>query len=326
MLEYIGKRLLMMIPVLLGISFIIFSIMSLTKGDPAKLILGEGASQEVIEKTREELGLNDPFVIRYAKYVFHASLGDFGKSYRTGNPVSTEIFARFPTTFYIAFFGILIATFVAIPAGVISAVKQYSMIDFFTTFVAMLLTSMPGFFVGMLLILVFALILGVLPATGISTWKHFILPSLAVASVTMANFIRMTRSTMLEVIRQDYIRTAKAKGASQQRIIFTHCLRNALLPVITVIGINFGVQLGGTIMIEAVFAIPGLGTYMINAIRQKDIPAVMGSVIFAAVVAGFINLIVDILYAYIDPRIKSQYEKGSGRDRRGKSRRDAERV
>jgi peptide/nickel transport system permease protein len=230
--------------------------------------------------------------------------------------VSEEIFSRFPTTFYIAFLGILFATLFAIPVGVISAVKQYSAVDVLTTVAAMLLTSMPGFFVGMLLILVFALMLRIFPATGIATWRHFILPSLSVASVTMANFIRMTRSTMLEVIRQDYVRTARAKGASMRRVIFTHCLRNSLLPVVTVIGINFGVQLGGTIMIEAVFAIPGLGTYMINAIRQKDIPAVMGSVIFAAIVAGIVNLIVDILYAYIDPRVKSHYERFTKRRRR----------
>ncbi|MDR3354921.1 MAG: ABC transporter permease [Synergistaceae bacterium] len=316
MIRYIGQRLLMMIPVILGISLIIFSIMDLTKGDPARLILGEGATLEAIEAKREELGLNDHFIVRYVKYIAGVAVGDFGRSYRTDAPVSEEIFSRFPTTFYIAFLGILFATLFAIPAGVISAVRQYSAIDVITTVVAMLLTSMPGFFVGMLLILVFALMLRIFPATGISTWKHFILPSLSVASVTMANFIRMTRSTMLEVIRQDYIRTARAKGASVRRVIFTHCLRNSLLPVVTVIGINFGVQLGGTIMIEAVFAIPGLGTYMINAIRQKDIPAVMGSVIFAAIVAGIVNLAVDIMYAYIDPRVKSHYERFTKRGRR----------
>jgi peptide/nickel transport system permease protein len=315
-IKYIGQRLLMMIPVILGISFIIFSIMNLTKGDPARLILGEGATLEAIEGKREELGLNDHFIVRYAKYISRVAVGDFGRSYRTDAPVSEEIFSRFPTTFYIAFLGILFATLFAVPVGVISAVKQYSAIDIITTVVAMLLTSMPGFFVGMLLILSFALMLRIFPATGIGTWKHFILPSLSVASVTMANFIRMTRSTMLEVIRQDYVRTARAKGASIRRVIFTHCLRNSLLPVVTVIGINFGIQLGGTIMIEAVFAIPGLGTYMINAIRQKDIPAVMGSVIFAAIVAGIVNLSVDILYAYIDPRVKSHYEKFSKRGRR----------
>ncbi|MDR0647979.1 MAG: ABC transporter permease [Synergistaceae bacterium] len=320
MIRYIGQRLLMMIPVILGISFIIFSIMNLTKGDPARLILGEGATLEAIEAKREELGLNDAFIVRYAKYIARVAIGDFGRSYRTDAPVSEEIFSRFPTTFYIAFLGILFATLFAVPVGVISAVKQYSAIDIITTVVAMLLTSMPGFFVGMLLILSFALMLRIFPATGIGTWRHFILPSLSVASVTMANFIRMTRSTMLEVIRQDYVRTARAKGASMRRVIFTHCLRNSLLPVVTVVGINFGVQLGGTIMIEAVFAIPGLGTYMINAIRQKDIPAVMGSVIFAAIVAGIINLAVDILYAYIDPRVKSHYERFTKRGRRNAQR------
>jgi peptide/nickel transport system permease protein len=319
-IRYIGQRLLMMIPVILGISFIIFSIMNLTKGDPARLILGEGATLEAIEAKREELGLNDAFIVRYAKYIARVAIGDFGRSYRTDAPVSEEIFSRFPTTFYIAFLGILFATLFAVPVGVISAVKQYSAIDIITTVVAMLLTSMPGFFVGMLLILSFALMLRIFPATGIGTWRHFILPSLSVASVTMANFIRMTRSTMLEVIRQDYVRTARAKGASMRRVIFTHCLRNSLLPVVTVVGINFGVQLGGTIMIEAVFAIPGLGTYMINAIRQKDIPAVMGSVIFAAIVAGIINLAVDILYAYIDPRVKSHYERFTKRGRRNAQR------
>ena len=174
----------------------------------------------------------------------------------------------------------------------------------------MLLTAMPGFFVGMLLILLFALKLNILPATGISSWKHFVLPSLAVASVTMATFIRMTRSTMLEVIRQDYVRTARAKGASKPRIVFRHCLRNALLPIVTVIGMNFAHQLGGTVMIEAVFAIPGLGSHMVTAVRQKDTPVVMASIIFVAIVAGLMNLLVDILYTYIDPRVKTQYTKG----------------
>ena len=173
-----------------------------------------------------------------------------------------------------------------------------------------MLTAMPGFFVGMLLILVLNLKLDLLPATGISSWQHFIMPSLAVASVTMATFIRMTRSTMLEVIRQDYVRTARAKGASHPRIVFKHCLRNALLPIVTVIGMNFAHQLGGTVMIEAVFAIPGLGSHMVTAVRQKDTPVVMAAVIFVAVVAGLVNLLVDILYTYIDPRVKTQYTKG----------------
>ncbi|HOG01654.1 MAG TPA: ABC transporter permease [Clostridia bacterium] len=309
MLRYILKRLLMMIPVILGISFIIFTIMSLTPGDPARLILGEDAPAEDVVKLRMELGLDDPFPTRFARYIANALRGDFGTSYRTRQPVFKEIFSRLPTTFMIAFFGILIAVTIGLPIGIISAVKQYSLIDTVSTIAAMLLTAMPGFFVGMLLILLCALKLGILPATGIATWKHFIMPSLAVASVTMATFIRMTRSTMLEVIRQDYVRTARAKGASKPLIVFRHCLRNALLPIVTVIGMNFAHQLGGTVMIEAVFAIPGLGSHMVTAVRQKDTPVVMASIIFVAVVAGLMNLIVDILYTYIDPRVKTQYTK-----------------
>ena len=280
MLRYIMKRLLMMIPVILGITFIIFAIMNFTPGDPAKLILGEEATAEDVAKLRTELGLDDPFLVRFARYVINAVQG------------------------------ILIAVFIGVPIGILSAVKQHSIIDTISTIGAMLLTAMPGFFVGMLLILLFALKLNILPATGISSWKHFVLPSLAVASVTMATFIRMTRSTMLEVIRQDYVRTARAKGASESRIVFRHCLRNALLPIITVIGMNFAHQLGGTVMIEAVFAIPGLGSHMVTAVRQKDTPVVMASIIFVAVVAGLMNLLVDILYTYIDPRVKTQYTKG----------------
>lgn len=310
--RYIIKRLLMLIPVLLGISFIIFSIMSLTKGDPARMILGEEATKEQIEAKREELGLNKPFLIRFFSYVFNACKGDFGNSYRNGKPVVKEIADRFPTTFRIAFQGILIAVCVGLPIGILSACKQYSIIDTISTAGAMLLTAMPGFFVGMLLILLFNIKLKLLPATGIETWKHYIMPSLAVASVTMAGFIRMTRSTMLEVIRQDYVRTARSKGATEGRVIFRHCLRNALLPIVTVIGMNFAAQLGGTVMIEQVFAIPGLGSHMVTAVRQKDIPVVMGSVIFVAFVAGVVNLIVDILYTYIDPRVKSTFARKKG--------------
>ena len=309
MLRYIFKRLLMMIPVILGITFIIFAIMSFTPGDPARLILGEDAPPEDVAELRQELGLDDPFLVRFARYIIDAVQGDFGTSYRNRQPVFDEIFERFPTTFYGAFFGILIAVFIGLPIGIVSAVKQYSIIDTISTMAAMLLTAMPGFFVGMLLILLFALTLNILPATGISSWRHYILPSLAVASVTMATFIRMTRSTMLEVIRQDYVRTARAKGASRSRIVFRHCLRNALLPIVTVIGMNFAHQLGGTVMIEAVFAIPGLGSHMVTAVRQKDIPVVMASIIFVSIVAGLMNLLVDILYTYIDPRVKTQYTK-----------------
>ena len=309
MLKYIAKRLLMLIPVILGISFIIFSIMSLTPGDPARLILGENASEEQVHELRIQMGLDNPFVIRYADYIFDAVKGDFGKSYRNGIPVFEEIFSRFPNTIKLAFWGITLSIVIGIPVGIISAVKQYTIIDSLSLVAAMLLTSIPAFWLGLMLILVFSLKLDLLPTTGVDTWKNFVMPSVTLAAGTMATLIRMTRSTMLEVIRQDYIRTAKAKGAGERRIVFKHALRNALLPVVTVIGINFGFQLGGAMIIETVFAMPGLGTLMITSVRMRDTPMVMASVLFVAVAIGITNLAVDILYAYIDPRIRAQYAK-----------------
>lgn len=310
MLKYILKRLLMMVPVIIGISFILFCIMNLTPGDPARLILGESAIQADVDKLREEMGLNEPFFLRYSKFMANAVRGDFGKSYSTNLPVSQELFSRFPTTLRLSFFGISIAVIVGIPVGIISAVRQYTFIDTASLITALLLTSMPGFWLGLMLILIFSLKLNLFPVTGIDTWVHYILPSITLASGTMAMLIRMTRSTMLEVIRQDYIRTAKAKGAGEKRIVFKHALRNALLPVVTVVGINFGILLGGAVIAESVFAIPGLGTLMINSVKMKDAPMVMTAIMFVALIAGIVNLAVDILYIYIDPRTKTQYTKG----------------
>lgn len=309
MLKYIGKRLLLMVPVILGVSFIIFSIMNLTPGDPALLILGEAATPQAVHELRQEMGLNDNFFIRYGKYVANAFQLDFGRSYRTRLPVIQEIFTRFPNTLTLAFWGITLAVIIGLPIGVISAVKQYTLIDGLSLATALLMTSMPAFWLGLILMLTFSLRLNLLPATGADTWRNFVLPSITLAIGTMALLIRMTRSTMLEVIRQDYIRTAKSKGCSTREVIFNHALRNAMLPVITVIGINFGFQLGGAMITETVFAMPGLGTLMITSVRMKDTPVVMASVLFVAILAGLVNLLVDILYVLIDPRIKSQYIK-----------------
>ncbi len=307
MLRYIWKRLILMIPVLIGVSFIIFTIMNLTPGDPAMMILGEGAPKEALEAKREELGLNDPFIVRYINYLTDTVRGDFGNSYRTGIKVFDEIKTRLPYTLQLATISIIVAVIIGLPIGVISAVKQYSLVDTSTMAVSLLVTSMPGFFLAMILILIFSLKLGWLPLIGLTSWKHYILPAIASASGTTASLMRMTRSTMLEVIRQDYIRTARAKGATENKVIYGHALRNALLPVVTVIGVNFGFALGGSIVIEQVFSIPGLGQLMINSIRTKDTPMVLASVLCAAVFASFVNLLVDILYSYIDPRLTSQY-------------------
>ena len=309
MLKYIGKRLLWMLPVVLGISFILFTIMDLTPGDPARVILGEYASQEDVDALREDMGLNDNFFVRYGKYIVSAVTGDLGQSYRTGVPVVEEIAARFPVTLKIAVMAMFIAVFIGIPVGIISAVRQYSFADIVATMSALAFTSIPAFWLGLLLILLLSVQLHLLPAIGSDSWKHLIMPSVSLAAAQMATIMRMTRSTMLEVIRQDYIRTAKAKGAEPRRIIFHHAIKNALLPVITTVGLSISNLLGGALIIENVFGISGLGTLMVNSEKSKDAPMLIGSVMFAAVVAGLVNLSVDVLYTYIDPRIKAQFVK-----------------
>ena len=309
MLKYIGKRLLLMLPVILGISFILFTIMDLTPGDPARVILGEYASQDEINALREEMGLNDNFFVRYGRYVADAVTGDFGTSYRSSTPVVEEIAARFPATLQIAMLAMFIAVLIGIPVGIISAVRQYSFADILSTVAALAFTSIPAFWLGLLLILLFSVRLKLLPAVGSDTWKHMLMPAVSLAAAQMATIIRMTRSTLLEVIRQDYIRTAKAKGAPQKRIVFHHAIKNALLPVITTVGLSMGNLLGGALIIENVFGISGLGTLMVNSVKSKDTPMLIGSVMFAAVVAGLVNLAVDVLYTYIDPRIKAQFVK-----------------
>lgn len=307
MTRYIVKRLLYMIPVLLGVSFLIFGIMALTPGDPAMQILGDGATPEALAALREEMGLNDPFLVRYFHYLYNALHGDLGNSYMTKLPVFNEILHRLPYTIRLAFFSIGFAMVVGIPVGMLSAVKQYSLLDTSVLGLSLLLTSMPGFLIGLLLMLVFSVHLGWLPMIGLDSVKAHIMPCLAAGSPTLAAMVRMTRTTMLEVIRQDYIRTARAKGATEGRIIFHHALQNSLLPVITVAGMNFGVNLGGSIVIEQLFAIPGIGQFMINGIRQKDTPVVIAAVMTAALMASLANLLVDIIYTYVDPRLKSRF-------------------
>lgn len=309
MYRYILKRILLMIPVLLGITLIIFSIMELTPGNAAMLILPDDAQPEEIAALEEELGLNDPLIVRYARYVGNLLRGDLGKSYRTGVPIIEEVKARLPHTFRLAFFGVWLSTLLAVPIGVISAVKQYSLADTFSMMIALVLTSMPGFWLGMMIVLLFSIRLGWFPATGVDTWRNFVLPVLTVGCVSMSTLTRMTRSTMLEAIRQDYIRTARAKGQQEAKVILKHAFKNAALPLVTVWGNNFGHQLGGTTAIETVFAIPGMGYYIVQAIRMKDMPAIVSSLLIVCFMASVVNLLVDILYAFIDPRLRAQYAR-----------------
>jgi peptide/nickel transport system permease protein len=310
MYRYVLKRLLLMIPIILGVSFIIFSILAITPGDPASIILGSGALQEDIDKLNDQLGYNLPFIQRYLKYLYDAVFRfDFGISYATKLPVFKEVIAKAPISLTIAFNAILCAACIGIPIGVLSAVKQYSLLDTVPTFIAMFLASVPAFWLGMMLLLFFSLRLGWLPTNGIATWKHFVLPMFALGLPYAAQQLRFTRSSMLETIRQDYIRTARAKGASERAVIWTHAMKNALLPVVTIIGVNFSVLLGGAIVTETLFGIPGLGSYIVNGIKMKDVPVVMAGTMLLAVMFSFIMLLVDLLYAFIDPRIKAKYAR-----------------
>lgn len=310
MFKYICKRLLMMVPVLIGISFVIFVLMDITPGDPARFILGDYASNEAVDALRDQLGLNDPFFKRYFEYLLQVIQGDFGTSWQTNVPVLQELGSRIPTTLVLALIATCLMTLIGVPLGIISAIKRHTAIDTVCTFGAFILASVPSFWLGLMMMLLFSLKLGWLPATGVGSIANFIMPSITLASVMLASLLRMSRSSMLEVTRQDYIRTARAKGADEKRIVMKHALRNALLPIITLVGLNFGNLMGGTLIIESVFAMPGLGTLIINSVKVKNTPVVLGGILFVAVCISVITLLVDIIYSFIDPRIRDQYSKG----------------
>ncbi|WMM25954.1 ABC transporter permease [Tissierella sp. MB52-C2] len=307
MSKYILRRLLLLIPVIIGVTFLVFTIMYFTPGDPAKLILGESAQPAQVEALREEMGLNDPFIVQYFRFITKAITGDFGRSYSTNRPVFDEVFSRFPATLKLTAAAMLIAIAIGIPVGIISATKQYSALDSISMIGALIGVSMPVFWLGLMLILVFSVNLRLLPSSGSETLKHLILPAFSLGVGSAAIITRMTRSSMLEVIRQDYIRTARSKGVAEKKVVNRHALKNALIPVVTVVGLQFGGLLGGAVLTESVFSWPGVGRLMVDAIRQKDSPMVLASVVFISVTFSFVNLLVDLLYAFIDPRIKSQY-------------------
>ena len=309
MSRYILKRVLLMIPILLGVTIIVFTIMSFTPGDPARLILGQSASQEAVDSLHREMGLDDPFLVRYFRYMGGIPRGDFGTSYRTNRPVFDEIFVRFPIPARLALVSMGLVILIGIPLGILSAVKQYSFLDMLCTVSAMFMASIPSFWLGLMMILLFSLHLGLLPPCGTGTLAHYVMPAIALALPIAAEVLRMTRSTMLETIRQDYIRTARSKGAAEKRVVWRHALKNALLPVVTVAGSEFGGLLGGTILIESVFGIPGLGSLVVTSIRSKDVPQVMAATLFIALIFCVVLLVVDIAYAYFGPRVKARYEK-----------------
>lgn len=297
-----------MFPTMFFVMILVFTINYFSEGDPVSDILGPEATQEQYDQKREELGLNDPYheqLFRYVKNI--VTEFDFGTSYKTGKPVIEEVLERFPTTLLLTLCSMAIATVLGVLLGVISAVKQYSVLDYLATLTSLVGVSIPSFWLGLMLMLVFALQLGWFPASGFYGPKYWVLPAIAIAVIPLSTITRMTRSAMLEVVRQDYMRTAKAKGLSETQTILKHGLKNTLIPVITVIGIQTGRTLAGSIVVESIFSIPGLGSLIVNAINARNYPTIQGSILFCALTFCIINLLVDILYAYIDPRIKSQY-------------------
>lgn len=309
MLRYIMKRILWLVPILLGVSFIVFTIMYLSPGDPVTLILGEGASEEAYEALRIQMGLDRSFIEQFFSYIRRVVFDlDLGRSYVSNRVVLDEILVRLPNTIRLASWSILFATLIGVPLGVISATRPYSKLDNAVMFISLMGVSMPTFWQALLLIILFTSTLGWLPATGFTTWQQMIMPVAALATSSMGMIARITRSSMMEVLDQDYIRTSQAKGVPDGRVIFQHALKNALIPVVTVIGLQFGALLGGAVLTETIFSINGLGTMMVNAIRTRDSMVVQGGVLFIAFIFTLVNLCVDILYAYIDPRIRSQYE------------------
>lgn len=307
--QYIVKRILWLIPILLGVTFVVFTIMYLSPGDPVTMMLGEGASPEAYEALREQMGLNRSFIEQFFSYVKQVFIDfDLGRSYVSKRVVLDEILVRMPNTIKLASWSILFASLIGIPMGVISATRPYSKTDNVVMFISLIGVSMPTFWQALLLIILFTSTLGWLPASGFTTWQQMIMPVFALATSSIGTIARITRSSMMDVLDQDYIRTAHAKGVKEGKVTFHHALRNALIPVVTVIGLQFGALLGGAVLTETIFSINGLGTMMVNAIRTRDTMIVQGGVLFIAFVFTIVNLCVDILYAYIDPRIRSQYD------------------
>lgn len=309
MVRYILRRILFLVPVIVGVAFCVFTLLYFTPGDPAKMILGDMATEEAIQNFREAEGLNKPFFVQFGNYLYKVvTKGDIGRSYVTKRPVMNEIMEAFPATLKLSFFAICIAIVIGIPCGILSAIKQYSFFDTLTMIIAMVGLSMPVFWLGLLLIILFSVHLRWLPSSGFDTVSAMILPSLALAAQSISMVTRMTRSSMLEVVNADYIRTARSKGQNERIIILRHALHNALIPVVTLCGLQFGELLSGAILTESIFAIPGVGRLMVEAIKTRDFPIVQGGVLVIAVAFSVVNLAVDVLYAFIDPRIKAQYK------------------
>lgn len=304
MFQYVLKRLLSTLPVLLGISLLLFFMLRMLPGDPAQVLAGQMASQEDIKIIRHQLGLDKPIFVQYGLFLSRLAKLDLGRSARTQNPVIKEIWARLPNTMLLALAAISLACLFGIPAGIISAVRPYTWIDYLFTSMALFGISMPVFWLGLMLVVIFSIMLQWLPAGGTGSWKHMVLPSFTLAAFVVAFITRITRASMIETLSQDYTTTARSKGLKEQVVIVKHALKNALIPIITVVGLQFGLLLGGAVLTETVFAWPGLGRLIVDSILARDYPVIQGTILIFGLLYILVNLVVDLLYAYIDPRIR----------------------
>jgi len=308
--RYVLKRILILIPIIMSITFVVYGLMSLAPGDPGTAMLGAGAPEEQVAAFNESVGFNRPFIVKYGDFLYNMLFKmDLGTSYRTRQPIIDEIKARLPISFKLAFSATLLAASIGIPVGVLSAVKQYSLLDTLPTFMALFLQAVPSFWMGMMLIYIFAFKLGWLPAYGMDSFKSWILPTITLGLGHSARMLRFTRSSMLETIRADYVRTARAKGAAERTVIWKHAMKNGLLPVITNLGSTFGILIGGAIITESLFSLSGLGTLTLTSINLRDTPTVVATAVVFAVLYNVILMMIDILYAFIDPKIKAKYSK-----------------
>ncbi len=314
MLRYTLRRLLWMIPIVLGVAILVFTLMTFCPGDPAQILLSGSATDEDIQALRDNLGLNDPYLVRLGNFLGNTFLKfDLGSSWMTKVAIKDEIATRLPRTFTLGIISLLISVAVGIPLGIIAAVNQGRLGDNIATALALIGASIPGFWLALLLILLFSVKLNWLPSMGIGGVKYYILPALTGCTYGIATLTRQTRSSMLDVIRSDYITTARSKGVSELHVITRHALKNALIPIITVVGTHFGMMLGGQMITETIFSIPGMGSYIIGGVNQRDYPVVQIGSIFLAIVFSLSMLVVDLLYAAADPRIKARYSQSAKR-------------
>ncbi len=300
---FLLRRLLQSVLVLLGISFVVFLILHLT-GDPALVLLPPDASAEDIQRFRDTMGFNDPFVVQYGRFLHGALRGDFGQSIRHGEPAFGLVVERMPATFELAGAALALALMLSIPAGIVSAVRRNTAIDYVSTVVALIGQAMPTFWLGIMLILVFSVHFNLLPSSGRGSLDHLILPAVTLGLFTTARITRLTRSGMLDVLGQDYIRTARAKGVGHRPIVWKHALKNAAIPIVTIVGIELGTLLGGSVITETIFAWPGVGRLSVQAIYNRDYPVVQAAVFLLASTFVLVNLLVDVVYTYLDPRIR----------------------